>query len=69
MAQLPFFACKRIILDAKMQKDISRYIYCTELGISPYPGDYSMQPQRWIDKFFIIKSTINDAIKKEAKNA
>ena len=57
--QIPFFACKNIILDKEYQKDISRYIYCTKFKTSPYPGSYSQQPLRWIKKSFIIRSVID----------
>jgi hypothetical protein len=58
MAQLPFFACVNIVIDAKMNRDISKYIYCTELGVSPYPGTFGQQPKKWVEKFFAIKSTL-----------
>ena len=60
MAQLPFFSCRNIILDTNAQKDISKYIYCSDFGISPYRGSYGDQPKKWIDKFFIIKKLISN---------
>ena len=56
-AQLPFFACRNHIFDKEIQSDIERYIYCKELGISPYKGNYGEHPANWIDTFFIIKSS------------
>ena len=55
-AQLPFFTCANNMFDMSIQKDIQRYIYCKELGVSPYKGSYGEQPFRWVEKFFYIKS-------------
>ena len=55
ISQLPFFACKNIVIDEKCQKDVQRYSYCKDFGVSPYPGDYSNHPSKWIEKSFIIK--------------
>ena len=57
-SQIPFFACCNIIFDRAIQKDIQRYIYCTQTGVSPYKGDYGDQPALWVDRFFIIKGAI-----------
>jgi hypothetical protein len=57
-AQLPFFCCKNIIRSREYQKDIERYIYSEQFGISPYPGSYGEQPARWVDKAFIIKNAL-----------
>ena len=57
-AQLPFFCCRNIVQSREMQKDIERYIYCEQFGISPYPGSYGEQPAKWVDKAFIIKNTL-----------
>ena len=56
--QLPFFACPNVLLDAQSQKDISRYIYSQQFGISPYKGAYGEQPHKWVEKSFLIKNTI-----------
>lgn len=58
MAQLPFFACTNFILNKEAQKDISRFVYSRDFGISPYPGNYGEQPQKWIEKSFIMKNLI-----------
>ena len=57
-AQLPFFCCKNIVQSREHQKDIERYIYSEQFGISPYPGSYGEQPAKWVDKAFIIKNTL-----------
>ena len=74
-AQIPFFACFNNILDKKIQKDIQRYLYCTETNVPPYKGDYNNQPALWVEKFFIIKEAlakyekrIIDARRKEKPN-
>ena len=53
--QLPFFSCMNFIINKQAQKDISQYLYCKEFNIQPFPGEYGMQPQRWINKVNIIK--------------
>ena len=53
--QLPFFSCMNILYNQEAQKDIEKYVYCKEFGISPYPGSFGGQPNRWIDRMFIIK--------------
>ena len=65
MAQLPFFSCRNIVLDTNAQKDISKYIYCSDFGMSPYRGSYGDQPKKWIDKSFLIKKLINNQKLKE----
>lgn len=56
--QLPFFACPNVLLNSQAQKDISRYVYSQQFGISPYKGTYGEQPQKWVEKSFLIKSII-----------
>lgn len=53
--QLPFFCCPGIILNSSCQKDISKYIYCQEVGTPPHDGEYGSQPNLWVDKFWAIK--------------
>lgn len=65
--QLPFFACINVLLDKQSQKDISRYVYSESFGISPYKGSYGEQPSRWVEKSFLIKSSI-ERKKTEATN-
>ena len=54
-AQLPFFTCRNIFIDKDIQKDIKRYVYCKDLGVSPYKGSFNEHPATWIDKYFLIK--------------
>ncbi len=70
-AQLPFFGCKNILYDQKIQKDIQRYIYCEKFNISPYTGDYGSQPCLWVEKSFLIRKYMAKLESKqldEAKN-
>jgi hypothetical protein len=67
-SQLPFFACNNIVLDKDLQRDIQRYIYCDSFNTQPYPGSYGQQPARWVQKSFIIKSEMNKATNKAAKD-
>lgn len=69
MAQLPFFACNNLILDKDAQKDIARFIYSKDFGISPYKGSYGEQPARWIEKSFLLKNLIERQKNKAMKNA
>lgn len=64
---LPFFSCLNHFLNKDLQKDIQKYIYCKDFGISPYNGDYGEQPSVWIEKYNIIKSTINNIEKEQIK--
>ena len=48
--QLPHFSCVNIVYDYKSQRDIEKYLYCKEFGISPYPGSHNEHPKRWIMK-------------------
>ena len=56
--QLPFFTCVNHILDEEIQKDIQRYIFCSETNTPVYPGSYGEQPSVWISKYFIIKQSL-----------
>ncbi len=53
--QIPYFACYNIFIDANIQKDIKRYLYCKELNVSPYSGSFGKQPYIWVDRFFTLK--------------
>ena len=57
--QLPFFCCPNKVINKKAQKDISRYIYCTEANTPPYPGSYGDMPHIWTQKYYIIKQAMN----------
>ena len=71
-AQIPFFACSNSVYDSSMQRDIQRYVYCKELSVSPYEGNYNQHPAQWVDRFFIIKNCLakieEQAIKKARNN-
>jgi len=56
--QLPFFACRNIIYSKECQRDIQKYIYCKEFGVSPCEGSFKRHPSKWIEKSFIIKNAL-----------
>ena len=68
-AQLPFFACKNIILDKQAQKSIERYLYCEKFGVAPYEGGYGKQPKKWVDTSFVIRSALAEREASEIKKA
>jgi len=68
MAQLPFFTCSSIIMDAEAQKDISRFMYARQFNISPYKGSYGEQPKKWIDKTFLLTHLLERQKSKAMKN-
>mgnify|MGYP003136281873 CR=1 FL=1 len=39
-------------------RDIRKYLYCKEFGVSPYKGNYSDHPAKWIEKSFIIRNAL-----------
>ena len=72
-SQLPFFTCRNVVFDKDIQKDIQRYIYCTNNNVPPYKGSYDEQPAIWVDRFFYIKSAFakreNQTINKQKKDS
>lgn len=68
VAQLPFFACKNVLLTKEAQKDIARFIYSRDFGISPYKGSYGEQPQKWVEKSFLLKNLLERQKSKAIKN-
>lgn len=68
MAQLPFFTCSSMIMDAEAQKDISRFMYARQFNISPYKGSYGEQPKKWIDKTFLLTHLLERQKSKAMKN-
>tara|TARA_R100000808_G_C2122341_1_gene133363 strand:- start:53 stop:382 length:330 start_codon:yes stop_codon:yes gene_type:complete len=56
--QLLFFCCPNIILDKKIQEDISRYVYCEDTMTQPYPGTYGDVPAKWTSIHFTLKNSI-----------
>ena len=53
--QLAFFSCSNIVLNKEFQKDIQRYVFCTETGTQAYSGSFGEQPTKWLQKYFILK--------------
>tara|TARA_R100000808_G_scaffold6966_1_gene20450 strand:+ start:2027 stop:2395 length:369 start_codon:yes stop_codon:yes gene_type:complete len=68
-AQIGFFACKNILLDAEIQKDIQRYLYCEKFNTPPFSGDYGEQPCLWIEKAFLIRKYLAKLESKEINKA
>jgi hypothetical protein len=66
LSQLPFFACRNIILNKESQDDIARYVYSNEFSTPAYKGSYGEQPARWVKKSFIIKTALNNREQKIA---
>ena len=58
MVQLPFFACKNIMLDRESQQDIARFMYSKQFNIPPYSGSYGEQPKKWVEKSFMLNNLI-----------
>ena len=63
-SQLHFFACQNILFDKEIQRDIERYIYCENFKVPAYPGTYGDQPNRWVQKTYIIKKVLNKITQK-----
>ena len=53
-----FFCCRNVIYDKEIQKDIQRYVYCTDNNVPPYEGGYDKQPALWVDRYFTIKMAL-----------
>jgi len=68
MVQLPFFACNNIFLNKESQKDIARFVYSRDFGISPYKGSYGEQPAKWVAKSFLLKNLLERQKSKAIKN-
>ena len=68
MAQLPFFACTNIIMNAKAQQDIARFMYSRQFNISPHKGSYGEQPKKWVEKSFLLTNLIETQKAKAIKN-
>ena len=68
MAQLPFFSCSNMLMDANAQKDITRFMYARQFNISPYKGSYGEQPKKWIDKTFLLTHLLERQKLKAMKN-
>ena len=68
MAQLPFFSCSNMLIDAQAQKDISRFMYSRQFKISPYKGSYGEQPKKWVEKSFLLNHLLERQKAKVLKN-
>ena len=68
-SQLPFFACRNILFDKEVQKDIERYIYCEKFNVSPYSGDYGKQPCLWVETSTIIRKYLAKLESKQINKA
>ena len=68
-AQIGFFACKNILLNKDIQKDVQRYLYCEKFSIPPYKGDYGKQPYLWIEKAFLIRKYLAKLESKQINKA
>ena len=68
MAQLPFFSCSNMLIDAKAQKDIARFMYAKQFNTSPYKGSYGEQPKKWVDKTFLLTHLLERQKSKAIKN-
>ena len=68
MAQLPFFSCSNMLIDAKAQKDIKRFMYAKQFNTSPYKGSYGEQPKKWVDKTFLLTPLLERQKAKAIKN-
>ena len=68
MAQLPFFSCSNMLIDAKAQKDISRFMYSRQFKIPPYEGNYGEQPKKWVGKSFLLNNLIQRQKSKAMNN-
>tara|TARA_B100000424_G_scaffold268915_1_gene264756 strand:+ start:817 stop:1131 length:315 start_codon:yes stop_codon:yes gene_type:complete len=58
-AQLPFFTCLNFFYCPKSQKDISKYLYCSDTGTPPFSGGYSNTTNIWKEKHFLIKQALS----------
>ena len=55
VTQIPFFACRNILFDKDIQKDVQRYLYCEKFNVPPYEGGYNKHPCLWVEKVFLIR--------------
>ena len=68
-SQLPFFACRNILFDKDIQKDLERYIYCEKFNVPPYKGDYGDQPCLWVQKSSLIRKYLAKLESKQISKA
>jgi len=68
-SQLPFFACRNILFNKDIQKDLERYIYCEKFNVPPYKGDYGNQPCLWVQKSSLIRKYLAKLESKQISKA
>ena len=69
VSQMPFFACRNILFDKDIQKDVQRYLYCEKFNVPPYEGGYGSQPYLWVEKAFLIRKYLAKLESREIKKA
>tara|TARA_R100000458_G_C8229367_1_gene211516 strand:- start:18 stop:482 length:465 start_codon:yes stop_codon:yes gene_type:complete len=69
ISQIPFFACKNVLFDKDIQKDIQRYLYCEKFNVPPYEGGYNTQPYLWVERAFLIRKYLAKLESREIKKA
>ena len=69
VTQIPFFACRNILFDKDIQKDVQRYLYCEKFNVPPYEGGYNNQPCLWVEKAFLIRKYLAKLESREIKKA
>ncbi len=69
VTQIPFFACRNILFDKDIQKDVQRYLYCEKFNVPPYEGGYNKQPCLWVEKVFLIRKYLAKLESREIKKA
>jgi len=69
VSQIPFFACRNILLNRSAQEDVQRYLYCEKFNTAPYNGNYGEQPCLWIEKAFLIRKYLAKLESREINKA
>ena len=69
VSQMPFFACRNILFDKDIQKDVQRYLYCEKFNVPPHEGGYNNQPCLWVEKAFLIRKYLAKLESREIKKA
>ena len=69
VSQMPFFACRNVLFDKDIQKDVQRYLYCEKFNVPPYEGGYNNQPCLWVEKAFLIRKYLAKLESREIKKA
>ena len=69
VVQIPFFACRNILIDDSVKKDVQRYLYCEKFNVPPYEGGYGSQPFLWIEKTFLIRKYLAKLESREKNKA